>query len=151
MSVALPMQLLRAREALMRQFRPHMRELRVTDQQGRILRALAEVGWIDMYELSVRCCIHPASLSRIVPRLASRELVQRRQDARDGRRVLVRLAPKGKTLQKRFAVRAEALYSELARQIGISNLDPLYAYLQAIIDALGGPEATVPPDDASSP
>ena len=145
------MQLLRAREAMMRQFRPHMRELGLTDQQGRILRALAEVGWIDMYELSVRCCIHPASLSRIVPRLTTKGLLHRRQDARDGRRILVRLAPKGKALQKRFAVRAEEIYGEVAERIGISNFDPLHTYLQAIIDALGGAEATVPQDDVSNP
>ena len=66
MSRALPMQLLRAREAVMQRFRPTLRDLGLTDQQGRIMRALAEVEWTDMMELAGRCCIHPASLSRIV-------------------------------------------------------------------------------------
>ncbi|HVA11668.1 MAG TPA: MarR family transcriptional regulator [Stellaceae bacterium] len=151
MSVALPMQLLRAREALMRRFRPYMRELGVTDQQGRILRALAEVEWIDMLELSTRCCIHPASLSRIIPRLTERRLVRRRQDTADARRIMVSLTSKGGALQKRFALRAEQIYGELADEIGPSNFDELHRCLKVMIDALGGPEATVPSDDVSNP
>jgi homoprotocatechuate degradation regulator HpaR len=151
MSVALPMQLLRAREALMRRFRPYMRELGITDQQGRILRALAEVDWIDMFELSTRCCIHPASLSRIIPRLAEKRLVRRRPDSVDGRRTLVSLAPKGSTLQRRFALQAEEMYANLADEIGQINFDDLHRCLNAMIDALGGPDATVPADDVSDP
>ena len=145
------MQLLRAREALMRRFRPHMRQLGVTDQQGRILRALAEVEWVDMLDLSTRCCIHAASLSRIIPRLTERQLVRRRQDFADGRRVMVSLTPKGRTLQRRFSLLAEQIYGELAEEIGHSNFDELHRNLQAIIDALGGAEATVPSDDVSDP
>jgi len=145
------MQLLRAREALMRRFRPYMRELGVTDQQGRILRALAEVEWVDMLELSTRCCIHAASLSRIIPRLSERRLVRRRQDTVDGRRIMVSLTAKGRGLQKRFALRAERIYEELAEEIGPSNFDELHRCLKAMIDALGGPEATVPSDDVSDP
>jgi len=151
MSVALPMQLLRAREALMRRFRPYMRELGVTDQQGRILRALAEVEWIDMLELSTRCCIHAASLSRIIPRLTERGLVRRRQDTADGRRIMVSLTGKGRALQKRVALCAEQVYGELADDIGPSNFDELHRCLEVMIDALGGPEATVPSDDVSNP
>jgi DNA-binding MarR family transcriptional regulator len=40
-SRSLPMSLLRAREAVMRQFRPSLREHGLTEQQWRILRALA--------------------------------------------------------------------------------------------------------------
>lgn len=151
MSIALPMQLLRAREALMRRFRPHMRELGITDQQGRILRALVEVEWIDMFELSTRCCIHPASLSRIVPRLAEKRLIRRRTDSVDGRRILVSLAPKGSTLQRRMALQAEEMYANLADEIGQANFDDLHRCLNAMIEALGGPDATVPADDVPDP
>ncbi len=43
-SSSLPMALLRAREAVMRRFRPGLRDHGVTEQQWRVLRALAGLG-----------------------------------------------------------------------------------------------------------
>lgn len=145
------MQLLRAREAAMRRFRPYLRELGLTDQQGRILRALAEVDWIDMLDLSTRCCIHPASLSRIIPRLVERGLVRRRQDTVDARRVTVCLTRKGRSTQKAVGLHAEQIYGELAEQLGAGNIEELHRCLRALIDVLGGPAATVPMDSVSEP
>ena len=45
-SRSLPMSLLRAREAVMRQFRPSLRNHGLTEQQWRILRALTAVDAI---------------------------------------------------------------------------------------------------------
>ena len=39
---SLPMQLMRARELVMRHFRPHLHDHDLTDQQWRIIRALTE-------------------------------------------------------------------------------------------------------------
>jgi len=46
-SRSLPMSLLRAREAVMRQFRPALRRHDLTEQQWRILRALAAIDAIE--------------------------------------------------------------------------------------------------------
>ena len=51
-SRSLPMSLLRAREAVMRQFRPSLRHHGLTEQQWRILRALAAVETIEVTELA---------------------------------------------------------------------------------------------------
>jgi homoprotocatechuate degradation regulator HpaR len=147
-SVALPMELLRAREAMMRMFRPYLHKLGLTDQQGRILRALAEVEWVDMFELSTRSCIHPASLSRIIPRLDERRLVRRRPDPVDGRRVFVSLTGKGRTIQKRIGLHAEKIYGSLSRKIGSGTIEDMHRCLRALIDVLGGPDAAVPSDSA---
>lgn len=144
MSRALPMQLLRAREAVMQRFRPKLRELGLTDQQGRIMRALAEVEWIDMMELARRCCIHPASLSRIVPRLVERGLLRRRTDARDARRMTVTLTAKGRATFWNIWVESERIYGALADELGASNLEELLRSLDALIELLGGADATVP-------
>src|ERR1043166_1624554 len=45
---SLPMSLLRAREAVMRQFRPSLRSHGLTEQQWRILRALTAVETIEV-------------------------------------------------------------------------------------------------------
>ena len=51
-SRSLPMSLLRAREAVMRQFRPSLRNYGLTEQQWRILRALTAVETIEVTELA---------------------------------------------------------------------------------------------------
>ena len=53
-SQSLPMALLRAREAVMRQFRPILRQHGLTEQQWRILRALAAVDAIEVTERDLR-------------------------------------------------------------------------------------------------
>ena len=144
MSQALPMQLLRAREAVMRRFRPCLNALGLTDQQGRIMRSLAEVEAIDMMELARRCCIHPASLSRIVPRLVARGLLRRRIDRQDARRVTVALTPKGRATFWNVWIESEQIYTELVQQLGRSNLQALLRSLDLMIESLGGADATVP-------
>lgn len=149
MSQALPMQLLRAREAVMQRFRPRLRALGLTDQQGRVMRALAEVEWVDMMELARRCCIHPASLSRIVPRLAARGLLRRRQDKRDARRMTVALTVKGRTTFWNIWVESERIYGTLADELGQATLEELHRCLDALIEISGGADSTVPdrPED----
>ncbi len=149
LSRALPMQLLRAREAVMQRFRPHLHELGFTDQQGRIIRTLAEVEWIDMLELSRRCCIHPASLSRIIPRLDEKGIVRRRPAADDARRVTVALTRKGHAAFEMLSFESEAIYADLASELGAVRLQELHRCLEAVIDILGGADATVP-DEAEA-
>lgn len=144
LSRALPLQLLRAREAVMQRFRPHLHELGFTDQQGRIIRALAEVEWIDMLELSRRCCIHPASLSRIIPRLDEKGIVRRRPSTDDARRVIVSLTRKGHSTFSMLSFESEAIYASVAAELGIARLQELHRCLDTLIEILGGADATVP-------
>src|ERR1700722_6444323 len=65
-SRSLPMSLLRAREAVMRQFRPSLRNHGLTEQQWRILRALTAVDTIVVTELARVAFLLGPSLSRIL-------------------------------------------------------------------------------------
>lgn len=142
------MQLLRAREAVMQRLRPHLHQLGFTDQQGRIMRSLAEVEWIDMVELSRRCCIHPASLSRIIPRLEDKGIVKRRPSSEDARRMTVSLTRKGRSTFDLLSFESEVIYADLATELGAARLQELHRSLDALIDILGGAEATVPDEAA---
>src|ERR1700733_13067605 len=71
-SRSLPMSLLRAREAVMRQFRPSLRDHGLTEQQWRILRALASVDRIEVTELARVAFLLGPSLSRILRDLEAR-------------------------------------------------------------------------------
>src|SRR5437868_14462175 len=77
-SRSLPMSLLRAREAVMRQFRPSLRNHGLTEQQWRILRALTAVETIEVTELARTAFLLGPSLSRILRDLEARQLVERK-------------------------------------------------------------------------
>src|SRR6185437_2443110 len=78
-SESLPMALLRTREAVMRLFRPGLRKHGVTEQQWRILRALAPQGPLEVTALAEATFLLAPSLSRILPDLEKRQLISRRQ------------------------------------------------------------------------
>ena len=62
----------------MRQFRPSLRNHGLTEQQWRILRALAAVDAIEVTELARVAFLLGPSLSRILRDLEARRLIERR-------------------------------------------------------------------------
>lgn len=132
----LPLQLLRGREAVMQLFRPHLREVGLTDQQGRILRVLAERKWVEMRELSAETCIHPASLSRMIPRMHANGIVRRWKNRADGRRVMVAITKRGLALLRVIARHSVQIYAAVARKIGAARLRELHLCLDILIASL---------------
>jgi len=137
---SLPMQLMLAREAVMQRFRPHLAAHGLTDQQWRIVRALNEVDALEIAELGRACCLHAASLSRILPKLEADGLVSRRGNKQDQRRVLVSLTAKGRRLFEAVAPQSEAIYAALAQDIGSARLEQIYTLLDEVIGVLAKPE-----------
>lgn len=136
---SLPMQLMLAREVVMQRFRPHLNARGLTDQQWRIIRALNEVNELEIVELGKNCCLHAASLSRILPKLEADGLIARRSHRKDQRRVVVSLAAKGRRMFETLAPQSEAIYAALAREIGPEKLDQIYALLDDVIGILAQP------------
>ncbi len=134
---SLPMQLLRAREAVMRRFRPMLHSHGVTEQQWRVIRALVESEAAEIGALAQRCCILPASLTRIVDTLEEKKLVTRRPHPADQRRVVVEVSAAGRRLFQAVAPHSEAHYREIAALVGAERLDAFYAMLDDIIERLG--------------
>jgi len=132
------MVLMRAREAVMHRFRPHLREHDITEQQWRILRVLAEEKNIDMVALSARCCIQAPSLSRTIPLLVDRGLVLRANHGNDQRRVLVDLTPKGRALFRMMSAESVQIYAQLESEIGKVRLEKLYQSLDELIGIVQG-------------
>lgn len=129
------MQLLRAREALMQQFRPHLREKGLSEQQWRVIRALAEAGSMEINALGEVCQIHPASLSRMLPNLERDGRIERRTDRDDQRYTIISITAKGKVLFQRIAKESEQIYASIERRIGTRELDALYELLDKTIRA----------------
>src|SRR5580700_11860379 len=109
-SRSLPMSLLRAREAVMRQFRPSLRRHDLTEQQWRILRALAAIDTIEVTELARTAFLLGPSLSRILRDLEARQLIERKAAKSDLRRAVVSITPNGLKLIEAVAPSSEAIY-----------------------------------------
>jgi len=123
------MALLQAREAVMTRFRPMLREHGVTEQQWRVLRALADGAVLEAGALARRCCLLTPSLTRIVRTLNRNGLILRRIDEQDLRRVLLAITPKGKQLIAEVAPFSEAHYAAITEKIGAANLAHLHKLL----------------------
>src|ERR1700754_2824266 len=135
-SRSLPMSLLRAREAVMRQFRPSLRRHDLTEQQWRILRALAAIDAIEVTELAHTAFLLAPSLSRILRDLEARDLIERTTAKTDLRRGLVSISDKGLRLMEVVAPSSEAIYAAITRRYGAKKLGELQ-------DMLGALEASV--------
>jgi homoprotocatechuate degradation regulator HpaR len=138
-SQSLPMALLRAREAVMRKFRPGLRTRGVTEQQWRIVRALAHSGPLEVTALAESTFLLPPSLSNILPDLESRGLISRRQLDSDRRRAVVSLEPKALKLIAAHGPDSEAIYAEIARRFGQERLDQLFKLLRELEEACNEP------------
>jgi homoprotocatechuate degradation regulator HpaR len=143
-SRSLPMQLMRAREAVMRRFRPHLAAHGFSDQQWRIIRALHDAGSMEIGELSDHCQIHAASLSRRLPKLARLGLIARKNHREDQRRVVISITQKGRTVFRTAAPESEEIYAAMEREIGPGKLRDLYKLLDELIDSLPARRAARP-------
>ncbi|MBR0872222.1 homoprotocatechuate degradation operon regulator HpaR [Bradyrhizobium tropiciagri] len=137
-SRSLPMSLLRAREAVMRQFRPSLRNHGLTEQQWRILRALSAVDEIEVTELAHVAFLLGPSLSRILRDLEARQLIERKAAETDARRAVVSISAKGLKLIEAVAPTSEAIYAEITRRYGARKLAELQEMLGALEAGLAG-------------
>jgi homoprotocatechuate degradation regulator HpaR len=135
-SKSLPMELLRAREAVMRRFRPELRHHGVTEQQWRILRALAHSGPLEVSALAEATCLLAPSLSRILPDMERRQLISRRQLDSDARRSVISLERRGLRLIARHAPNAERIYDDIAQSFGPERLGQLFDLLRELEETL---------------
>ena len=142
-SRSLPMSLLRAREAVMRHFRPSLRDHGLTEQQWRILRALTSVDAIEVTELARVAFLLGPSLSRILRDLEARHLIERKVVTADQRRVVVSISARGLRLIEAVAPSSEAIYAAMTARYGARKL----AKLQEMLQSLEGCLSELCPDD----
>ena len=127
---SLPMGLLKAREAAMSRFRPMLRNHGLTEQQWRVIRALADYGKIDASELARRSFLLSPSLTRILQYLESEKLIRRSSDAKDQRRSVLVLTAKGRKLFSEVGPDSAAIYEEIEATFGTTKMALLYDLLE---------------------
>ena len=144
-SRSLPMLLLRSHQAVMAQFRPVLRAHRITEQQWRVLRALASVDEARITRLAELTLISKPSLSRLLPALEARGLVRRGPAADDLRGASIRIAPGGRALLRTVGPHSEARYRAIGERLGEDAMAALYELLPRLAAALEGtPRAAAP-------
>ena len=143
---SLPMALLRAREATMRRFRPMLAEHDLTEQQWRVLRALADhagdgdTTGLEVSQLGEATFLLGPSLSRILTNLEDRALITRGISRSDRRRASISITDAGLDLVAVIAPDSEAEYREIEALLGTRRLDQLLDLLERL-------EATAPTSD----
>lgn len=140
-SASLPMALLLARESTMRRFRPLLAEHGLTEQQWRVLRALASAEHpIEVTALADRTALLAPSVTRIVARLAHDGLIRRDAVAGDARKSTLALTAVGHRLVACIAPASEAAYSQIEAAFGTERLAALLAELDALAVSLDASE-----------
>ena len=148
----LPLLLLRAREDVIARFRPILNAHGVTEQQWRILRALAESepGALEPRQICEICTISSPSLAGVLARMDEMDLVERRRVDSDQRRVLVSLTLKSRALVRRMAPVVEREYQALEAAVGRTLVQDTYALLDRLSAKLraaaAAPRASAEPE-----
>lgn len=125
----LALELLATRERFMQHFRPVLTQHNVTEQQWRVIRALAANGEMEPGEITRRCVILKPSLTGILRRMEELGWIKRQGHADDLRRSVVRLIANGNSLHRKIGREVEATHATLVDFLGADEFDALHAAL----------------------
>lgn len=133
----LPRLLLQARESVMAQARPRLREHDLSDQQWRVLRVLgenlAQGAGIETGRVAREAFILGPSLTGVLSRMERDGLICRTRDSNDQRRSVVQATAKGLRIVKKLSGAIEAHYAWMEESLGEQKLSQLYALLDDVI------------------
>jgi DNA-binding MarR family transcriptional regulator len=121
---------------LERRFAERLRAVLVPEgcgiEEWRVLDVLARFGGRTMSEVAEYAFLPSPTLTKLVDRLVSNNVVYRRVDVEDRRRVRVFLTARGKSLHRRLSAIVERSQSEVLAATGNAEL------LQQLLTRLGG-------------
>jgi homoprotocatechuate degradation regulator HpaR len=118
-----------------------LRKHGLTEQQWRVVRALAAYQKIDASELAKKSFLLAPSLTRILQFLERQKLIKRSSDTNDQRRSVFVLTEKGQRVYDEVGPDSEQLYAEIENQFGVDKLETLYELLAEFYTALSKNES----------
>ena len=116
-STSLPMQLYKALDAIMPEYRNLFYKYDLTEQQWRILRVLWTENNITVAQLSKITLLPAPSLVGILDRLVKKNLLIRNRSDKDRRQVQISLTTKGQELQQLVSPSVLAIHSRLKARV----------------------------------
>lgn len=106
----------------------------VSPDQWRVLSLLADGGDHPMSEIATYAMVPSPTLTKIVDKLVERNLVYRRVDTGDRRRVLAHLAARGRDLHRELVAQVQDAEREIAAQVGEPDTAQFHALLTRLLD-----------------
>ena len=131
-SRSLPIALLRARERVMGPIRAMLSDVGITEQQWRVLRVLHEAGPLDPTRIADRACLLLPSLTRILQKLAEKDLIQRDPDPVDRRKQIIAISPDGADLIETNLATSMAIMDQLRSRMGAEKYEALLDLLNEL-------------------
>ncbi len=132
-SRSLPFALLRAREGVMAPIRDMLNDTGITEQQWRVLRVLSEYGPQDTSTLADRASLLFPSLTRIVQKMLSKDLITQTRDKEDRRRQIIAITPSGQKIIDDTSAQGAQLVSSFKSTLGEDQFEQLLDLL-ALLD-----------------
>ena len=129
-STSLPMQLYKALDAIMPEYRSLFYQYDLTEQQWRILRVLWTENNITVAQLSKITLLPAPSLVGILDRLVKKNLLIRNRSDKDRRQVQISLTKQGQELQELVAPSVLAIHSRLKAKVSDTEWKSLERLLQ---------------------
>lgn len=111
-----------------------MKEISLTEQQWRIIRALNEFGALESKQLAECCCILSPSLTGIITRLEQQNFIQRQKSNEDKRRVLLSLTDHAQKVFDEISPRFEERYRKMTEQFGQEKMDEFKELLELMAE-----------------
>lgn len=126
-----------ASRLITREYQPYLDELGITYPQYLVLMVLWENDGISVNEISNKLILNTNTVTPLLKRMETQELIHRQRSESDERKVIVDLTDKGKLLQANAARIPEKLASELiSENMKVEELVDLKAKLETIINFL---------------
>lgn len=110
--------------------------LGVTGPQRLVIRIVGRFPGTSAAQLADLLHIDPSTLTGVLTRLERRGLIQRRRDSRDGRRWLLGLTARGRTVDARMTGTIEATVQSALREVQPHELDATRRVLALIAERL---------------
>jgi DNA-binding MarR family transcriptional regulator len=100
-----------------------MASVGVTGPQRLVIRIVSRFPGITAGQIAELLHVHPSTLTRIVKLLERRDLLRRRADPRDGRRVILGLTEAGRRIETSAAGTVEAAVRRVLSETPPAHLD----------------------------
>ena len=126
-----------AERTVARRIEHAIRSWDVSLEHWRVLSLLSDGSGHAMTEIARYAMVPAPTLTKIIDRLVEKNLVYRRVDDADRRRVLVFLAARGRNLHRRLAAKVaeeEAVFAELLGEAEVEQLNKLLSRLADRLD-----------------
>ena len=131
---ALPVRILRAREAVMQFYRPLFKVTGITERQWRVLRNLYVTEFIEPSDLAKQSFMQAPNVSRVLSELLKLGYVERIADSKDQRRARVTLTPAGRNACIEIGKLLDERTRGLMGVVDQSQIEQLGALLEMVID-----------------